>query len=102
MDGNYRRTLDLRLEKADTVIFLDIPKWLALYRVIRRRIVNRKIKRPDLPDFLDERISWILFSKILSYSRKEMLLKLNRHANDTKVIILKNSNEADSFLEKVR
>ncbi len=26
IDGNYRESLDVRLEKADTIIFLDIPK----------------------------------------------------------------------------
>jgi adenylate kinase family enzyme len=36
MDGNYRRTLALRLAEADTVIFLDFPTWLCLVRVLRR------------------------------------------------------------------
>ncbi|WP_306795338.1 AAA family ATPase [Cohnella sp. GbtcB17] len=38
MDGNYTRTLDLRLKRADTVIFLDLSRWLCLYRIIKRRI----------------------------------------------------------------
>ncbi len=35
-DGNYHETLDLRLERADTVVFLDMPWWLCTGRAVLR------------------------------------------------------------------
>jgi adenylate kinase family enzyme len=47
-DGNYHATLDLRLQHADTVVFLDTPWW-----VCARRAFIRGIRRPagtQMPD----------------------------------------------------
>ena len=35
-DGNYHETLDLRLERADTVLFLDMPWWRCSGRALLR------------------------------------------------------------------
>src|SRR5215212_5460573 len=36
MDGNYGGTLELRLARADTVIDLQFPAWLCVWRILRR------------------------------------------------------------------
>ena len=35
-DGNYGRTMEPRLERADTVLFLDFPRVVCLWRVFKR------------------------------------------------------------------
>ncbi|MBE5760124.1 MAG: hypothetical protein E7332_08910 [Clostridiales bacterium] len=50
IEGNYKSTLDLRIAAADTIIFLDMPRLLCIWRIICRR--NKK--RPDLPEGLRE------------------------------------------------
>jgi adenylate kinase family enzyme len=39
MDGNYGRTLPTRLAACDTVIFLDMSRYICLWLVFKRWIV---------------------------------------------------------------
>ena len=40
IDGNFGATLDVRLSRADTVVFLDFPRALCLRRAVVRAIRN--------------------------------------------------------------
>jgi adenylate kinase family enzyme len=54
-EGNYaRRTFDLRLPRADLVIWLDMPRWLCMQRVLLRSLLDRP--RADRPDGCRERL----------------------------------------------
>ncbi|RWU24333.1 AAA family ATPase [Pseudomonas alkylphenolica] len=54
-EGNYaRRTFDLRLPRADLVIWLDTPGLTCFTRVIRRSVMNRP--RPDLAAGCSEKL----------------------------------------------
>ncbi len=54
-EGNYaRKTFDLRLPRADLVIWLDTPRLTCLRRVMLRSLLNRP--RADLPDGCRERL----------------------------------------------
>jgi adenylate kinase family enzyme len=49
IDGNYFDSLPLRLEFADSVIFIDLPTRLCLYRVFKRSIMRLSKDRESLP-----------------------------------------------------
>ena len=53
-DGNYRETLDLRLERADTVVVLDTPWWTCAGRAIVRGI--RRPVGTEMPDGCDDSV----------------------------------------------
>ncbi|MBQ9988906.1 MAG: hypothetical protein IJP30_04140 [Clostridia bacterium] len=57
MDGNYARTLDLRLRFADCVIWLDYSRSTCYSGALYRALVHRNHTRPDMapgcPDKID-------------------------------------------------
>ncbi|WP_368250585.1 topology modulation protein [Enterococcus sp. 2201sp1_2201st1_B8_2201SCRN_220225] len=54
MDGNFASTLPQRLEQADLVIYLKVPRLIAMYRVLKRYLHYRGRKNPSgNPDRMD-------------------------------------------------
>jgi adenylate kinase family enzyme len=49
VDGNFLDAGDTRFQKADTVIFLDLPRPLCIARIVWRRVRDHGKERPDLP-----------------------------------------------------
>jgi adenylate kinase family enzyme len=48
-EGNFASwTFDIRLPRTEAFIMLERPRWLCLWRVIRRAAIERR-NRPDLP-----------------------------------------------------
>src|SRR6266487_2335270 len=70
MDGNYGGTLDLRLEACDTVVFLDLPRLVCLWRVLRRQVRHFGQVRPELPPGCRERLSWEFLVWIWTYGSR--------------------------------
>ena len=103
MDGNYGGTLTLRLRRADTVIDLDLPTWLCLWRVVRRIIAWRGRTRPDMAEGCPERIDLHFLLWTLKYpvsSRRRVEDKLAGLPG--RRIRLTSPGEVRRFLESVR
>ncbi|WP_194791937.1 AAA family ATPase [Pseudomonas sp. UFMG81] len=55
-EGNYaRRTFDLRMPRADLIVWLDTPRLVCLKRVVARSLSRRP--REDLPEGCGERVN---------------------------------------------
>lgn len=103
IDGNYDGTMDIRIDKADTIIFLDLSNIVCVLSAIKRRIKYTGKTRPDMnegcPEKIDfEFIKWIW--KFPKVSRPNILEKLekNKHKN---IIILKSRVAVKRFLEEI-
>jgi hypothetical protein len=47
IEYQYDAARPLILERADTFVWLDLPRWLTMWRVIRRTVV-RRVRRTEL------------------------------------------------------
>jgi len=46
VDGNYRQVSDLTQGRADTIVWLDLPRWQVTWRVTRRTLVRIARRQP--------------------------------------------------------
>lgn len=69
IDGNYGSTLKTRLARADTLIYLDFPVRLCLWRALKRVWNFRGRSRPDMAEGCPERFDLDFFLYILKWNR---------------------------------
>ncbi|NIF24814.1 AAA family ATPase [Pantoea sp. Tr-811] len=67
-EGNYaRRTFDLRLPRADLIIWLDTPRLTCFTRVVQRLLRNQP--RPDRADGCEERFELAFLKFVWTFDR---------------------------------
>ena len=102
IDGNYGGTMELRLRAADTIVFLDYPTRVCLWRVVLRRLKSRRRPRPDLgpPDRLTlEFLRWIAAYR--RTRRPRILDRLATLTDEKRVVILGSDAEVRTLLDSV-
>ncbi|MBE4909849.1 DNA topology modulation protein [Bacillus luteolus] len=104
IDGNYTRTLDIRLNAADTILFLDISKVICVTRVVKRMIKFRNSTRPDMNEGCNEKIDlrfikWVW--KFPKTQRPYILTKLEQLSTNKEIIVLKSPKEIQRFLDNL-
>ena len=103
IDGNYGGTLETRIERCDTIVFLDLPRLLCLWRIAKRRLLYRDRSRPDMAEGCNEKLDWSFVQWVWNYSRRSRpkVIKLLRESSATKQIVwLRSRAEIEKFLSR--
>ena len=102
IDGDYGRTLPLRLQYCDTVIFLDYPRLECLLGVIKRILTSYGRSRPDMAPGCRERLDWEFLTWVWNWrkNKRQNILDALANAKGVRIIILKNRKEGRKFLEE--
>ena len=106
VDGNYGRTIDIRLERADAIVFLDLPRLTCIRRVLSRR----GKPRPDLPEGCVEHrrldrdqiefLRWIW--NYPSRSRPKIMDRIEQHRRTKTIYHLRDQASVDRLLDGLR
>ena len=102
IDGNFDRTIGERLNRCDTVIFLDYPKRTCLIGVIKRVITNYGKVRPDMGEGCPEKFDFEFLKWIWNFNRehRDKYYQLLKEIENKKIYIFKNRRECNEFLTK--
>jgi len=105
IDGNYLSTLELRVGAADTVVFLDLPRWRCAWRATRRVVTGRggANTAAGCPERLDRR-----HLRFLSYiwtfpanARPRVLERLAEQQESTTILRLTKPSQVRRFLTEL-
>ena len=101
IDGNYNRTMPERIQRSDTVIYLDFSRMTCLWGVIKRNLTNRGKVRPDMGEGCPEKIDIEFLKWVWNYNRdkRERNYRLLNEATHAQTIVLKNRRMVKRFLD---
>lgn len=99
LDGNFKNSIDIRLELADTVVFFDFPVWKSLVGVYKRWLFGGN-NPVDLHPDMRERVSFELLKMILFYPTKSILQKL-KNFDGKKIFIVKSRTDAEKAFHEI-
>ncbi len=95
IDGNYQRTLEMRIKECDTIFLLDYPIEVCLAGAESR--IGKK--RDDLP-WVEEKLDDEFKQCILNFSKEKLpqiYELLEKYKESKKIVIFKSREEADTY-----
>ena len=95
IDGNYKRTLELRILQPDVIFFFDLPTEICI-----QGAQNRVGNRPEMPCQLPSNDELIDFIRSFNTDVKPKIISLFEKYNSN-VITFHSHKEADDYIEKL-
>jgi adenylate kinase family enzyme len=101
MDGNYNGTLEYRIQKADTILFLYMSTISCLFNVLKR--IGTKV-RPDIILGCTERFEWNFIKYTYNFN-SEMAPAINtllsKYKTSKEIHVFRNRKETKTFLHQL-
>jgi adenylate kinase family enzyme len=105
IDGNYGGSVHVRIAHADTVIFLDFPRWRCMGRVLRRVWTYAGTTRPDMGVGCPEKFDWEFMDFVWHWfesGRARLLARIAAMPRDKRLIVLRTPEDVERFIAHVK
>lgn len=99
IDGNYQRTLEMRLKECDTVFLMDFPTKVCIEGAKSRIGKNRE----DLP-WIEQELDKEFEQNIMNFANEKLpqIYKLlSQYKDNRDIIIFKSRKEADNYIKNI-
>ena len=104
-DGNLGRVADVVLPKADTIIWLEQPTIVCLFRAYSRTLQSLGRTRPDVADGCPEELSFALWGHVSSFNsrlRPRIEAWVLEYASEIQVLRLHGGRGVSDFVKARR
>lgn len=104
IDGNFDSSLDIRLPRADTVIFLDFSTGVCLRRICKRILTSYGRVREDMAEGCPERVDIPFIKWVWRFRRDirpDVYGSLGKYFDAEGLIILRNPLQVEEYLKSI-
>ncbi|WP_347549733.1 topology modulation protein [Pseudalkalibacillus hwajinpoensis] len=108
IEGNYSNSYDIRADHADTIIYIELPRMICIYRVLKRWITHIGQTRQDMGEGCKEKmdLAFLKFIWTTYHPRKEKMKsrfeQFQQNGSEKSIIILRNKSEIADFLHNLQ
>jgi adenylate kinase family enzyme len=105
IEGAATHLFEYRALKADTIIFLDMPTWLCLYRVLKRAFMSFGTIGDSNPPGCPERMPTFQFlSFVWSFNKERkpfIEAILEKYRSTKRIFVVQNQHDLEHMLESI-
>jgi adenylate kinase family enzyme len=105
MDGNYSKSFHIRMPRAETILWLDLPRSICMFRVLKRTWLNYGKERGDIAPGCPERLDLDFLSWAWKFRRDHAAkyrAALETYGGHAKLCIATSSREVRTFVNSLR
>ncbi len=107
IDGMNLRFLEYRVQRAEVILFLDIPRYICFWRIFKRTVQYYGKETPSSADGCYERFNWefLKFLKWVWNFKKRYSAKIReifKQYSEKQIYILKSHQEIDAFVKNLK